>query len=246
MPLNDGRPRYPKWNVAMSNSDSYAQTIRTLPAYSLTEAAWYVRIPRSTLKYWVLGGQYHKGDYRPLVELADQERRLLSFVNLIELHVLRALRKDRQVPLIKVRQALDYLQEHFNSDRPLIDHVLFTSGGQGLFIKEYGSLINISAEGQLVMQKLLDRFLKRVEHTLEGVPIKLYPFFSYQREGDDRPAPVEIDPSVAFGHPVLIGTRYRSDIIAERHRAGDTIPLLAEEYGLEKERVEQAIQWESE
>ncbi len=229
-------------DMAFPESHSYVQAVRKLPAYTLTEAAYYLRIPRSTLSYWALGGKYHQRKYKPLIELVDKKHPLLSFVNLVEAHVLCGLRRKHQVPLYVVRRGLDYLQKEFNSRHPLADHLIFVSGVD-LFVKEYGRVVNITEEGQLAMKEVLERFLHRVEHSPDGVPIKLYPFLSRQQE-EDESRPVEIDPAVAFGHPVIPGTACRSDILAERFQAGDSIEMLVEEYGLEKEQIEKAIQWE--
>src|SRR3954449_7883161 len=69
---------------------------RDVAAYTLAEAARYVRLPTATLRSWILGRQYPKadgrGDFPPLIRPASKEPTWLSFSNLIEAHVLRWLR----------------------------------------------------------------------------------------------------------------------------------------------------------
>ena len=64
------------------------------PAYSLTEASRYLSIPPATLRSWVAGRKYPTGSgpkfFRPVIELPDDARAGLSFVNLVEAHVLDA------------------------------------------------------------------------------------------------------------------------------------------------------------
>ena len=84
------------------------------PVYSIGEAARSLDVPTATLRYWVLGGPYktQRGLRRaaPVIELADPTERLLSFLNLVEAHVLDALRRYHEVSLPKIRTALDYLE----------------------------------------------------------------------------------------------------------------------------------------
>ena len=59
------------------------QDPRELPAYSIPEAAHYLRLPVATLRTWVRGRYYPTlhGRQRsePVIHLADTERALLSF-----------------------------------------------------------------------------------------------------------------------------------------------------------------------
>ena len=74
-----------------------------LAAYSLTEASRYLLIPRVTLRSWVARRNYPTDSgpkfFRPIIELPDEARAGLSFVNLVEAHVLDAIRRHHQVPL---------------------------------------------------------------------------------------------------------------------------------------------------
>ena len=78
-----------------------ATDIRNQPAYGLTEAARYVRLPAATLRSWVIGRDYPKGDsqatFYPLIKPAHKQPVQLSFYNLIEAHVLRSLRTEHGV-----------------------------------------------------------------------------------------------------------------------------------------------------
>src|SRR5688572_15753422 len=85
----------------LKKPDIYAgKSPRELPLYSIPEAARIVRVRPTTVRAWALGRTYptSKGE-RPwpaLIHAADRKARRLSFANLVELHVLSALR-DKQV-----------------------------------------------------------------------------------------------------------------------------------------------------
>ncbi len=81
------------------------------------------------------------GFFRPLIARAEPDTRLLSFYNLIEAHVLRALRTDHGVPINEVRKALNYAEQELQIARVLLSPELRTHAGQVL-LDRYGELIN--------------------------------------------------------------------------------------------------------
>jgi uncharacterized protein (DUF433 family) len=219
---------------------------REAPAYFISDAARYLHLPISTVRSWVLGRSYDTEagtrQFQPLVALADAELSLLSFHNLVELHVLRSIRSVHGVRLNAVRRTIRFLRNRFQSKRPLLDQEMVTDG-KDLFVERYGRLINTSADGQLEMRELLEAYLKRIDRDSEGVPIRLYPFTRPRIEG--APRLVSIDPLIRFGKPCIAGTGIPTAIIAERHEAGDSVVLLADDYGRTSEEIEEALRYEN-
>jgi uncharacterized protein (DUF433 family) len=215
------------------------------PSYSIPEAAHYLRIPIATIRSWVVGRYYPtesgKQFFSPIVSVSGKEPLLLSFINLVEIHVLDAIRREHGVSLKKVRTALNYLQNQFPSKHPLADQN-FETDRLNLFIQKYGHLINISQEGQLAMKNLLEAYLHRIERGPSGIPIRLYPFT--RKRQIDEPKAVVIDPNVSFGRPVLAGTGIATAVIAERYKAGESMDELAEDYNRPRPDIEEAIRCE--
>src|SRR5688572_8806431 len=205
--------------------------LRELPAYGIAEAAGYLRLPISTLRSWLLGQNYRVGEqpkfFKPVIDIADRKERQLSFINLVEAFVLAGIRRDHEIPLPKVRKAVDYLRRSFNSTRPLSDEQ-FETDGVDLFVEKMGSLIGATQEGQIQMRDIIRDRLERVRRDPKGVPQKivLFPARS-DRKGS---ADVVIDPRLSFGRPVLDRLGVRTSILAERFDAGDSIEVLAREY----------------
>jgi uncharacterized protein (DUF433 family) len=156
--------------------------------------------------------------------LAPASRRppLLSFWNLIEAHVLRALRTEHGVPVHAVRKALAVAGK--------------------LFLERYGQLVELTASGQLAMWQVLEAHLKRVEWDKWQFPVRLYPFPTVDMLQADRP--IAIDPMVAFGRPIVVRRGITTAVIAERVDAGETIDVLAADYDLEPEDIKHAIVYE--
>jgi len=218
---------------------------RELPAYGVVEAAHYLRIPMATLRSWVRGRYYPtesgKKFFKPLLELPDPKLPSLSFINLVEAHVLDALRRDHNIPLPKIRIALDYVTRQFRSQHPLAEQK-FETDGVNLFISRFEKLISVSEAGQLAMKEMLEAHLRRVEHDSSGLAIRLYPF-TRKRELDE-PRIVVIDPYISFGRPIIAGTGVPTSIIAERYKAGESMDELAKDYACERAQVEEAVRCE--
>ena len=62
---------------------------------------------------------------------------MFSFENLLELHVLSALRRDHHLEMPKIRRAVRYLREQLRVERPLIDREMETDGTD-IFVRDYG------------------------------------------------------------------------------------------------------------
>ncbi len=214
---------------------------RECAGYTISEAAHYLTVPAATIRYWSVGRDGHE----PLITVPGRSPTLLSFLNLAELHVLAAIRRKHKVKMASIRKAIRYLatqaQSVFAKRHPLIDRELETDG-LDLFIKQYGTLINISHEGQMAMQEVVGAALRRIERDPEGVPIKLYP---YTRTAmDDAPAKIVIDPTLSGGRPVIAGTGLATQLIAERYKAGESVGDLARDYERERAEIEEAIRCE--
>ena len=53
----------------------------------------------------------------------------------------------------------------------------------------------------------------------------------------DQPRNVVINPYVSFGKPVIAGTGLPTRVVAERFKAGDTIPQIVANYGRKEEEI---------
>ncbi len=218
---------------------------RALPAYTVPDTAHYLLVPPATVRSWVAGRPYPtksgKQFFEPVIHLPKPHPPVLSFVNLVETHVLDAIRRKHQIPLDKVRIAVDYLREEFGSEHTLADYKLQTDG-LDLFVEEFGRLVNISKSGQLAMRNLLAARLQRIERNAAGMAIRLYPFT--RKRDVNEPKVIVIDPSISFGRPVLAGTGIPTAVIAERYKAGEAREELARDYGVSNSDIDKAIRCE--
>ena len=219
---------------------------RDIPAYSIFEAAHYLGVPTSTLRSWFAGQTYHhdgeRRQFHAVIRPADPKSHSLSFSNLVEAYVLTAIRRKHHIGLPTIRRSINYLVKKLGSKRPLLEEQ-FATHGADLFVERVGQIINLSKNGQIEMADLIRAYLERVERDAKGVPIKLYPFMRSQPPRE-QPRTVVIDPRVSFGKPVVAGTGIPTAVLAEQFKAGDTVPVLAKDYGASEEAVWDAIRCE--
>jgi uncharacterized protein (DUF433 family) len=205
------------------------------PAYGVSEAAFYLKVPYNTLRYWLIGFK----KMPPMIQPAEADPVRLSFLNLLECHVLSGMRKIYDLKLPKVRSALRKLNEDEPQPHPLISEAFFTDH-KDLFIKRLGRMINVSHHGQIGLN-FYHMHLERVEVDPKGM-FRFFPFVV--QPGPSEPKLIEINPMVGFGKPVIAGTGISTAIIASRFNARESIADLAAEYERPQREIEEAIRWE--
>lgn len=217
---------------------------RDAPAYTVADAARYLHLPASTLRWWALGGRYAtRGGVEvsePVFELVDPKNRLLSFRNLVEAHVLSALRRQHSVQLPAVRRAVAYMKKRYGGSHPLTDPRLLTDD-VNLFVREYNSaLVNVSGGGQTAMPEVVSQYVHRIEWDQAGASA-LYPLVGNRLDG---PRVVVISPLMGLGQPTISGTGIRTAVLASRRRAGESLQNLAKDYGRPVAEIREALRYE--
>ena len=224
---------------------SPAEDVLQVPRYSLGDVAVYLRLPRSTLVAWCSPA----GRRTPVIIAATPAGGArLSFLNLVEAHVLDALRREYRLRVSRIRLAVEYLRQHEGLSHPLAQRGLLTDR-RDVFVQAVRSatgpeLVNASRFGQGAMPDLLEAHLHRVEWNAAGLAARLYPF-----PGDDRadttPRILAIDPAIAFGRPMVASRGIPVAPVASRFNAGEDLTAIAEDYGISYPEAVEAVRWYS-
>lgn len=230
-------------------TDRHITDVLNEPAYRASEVAHVLALPPATVQAWSFGHDYLHGDgtrkrFARVIEPADARKRLLSFANMCELHLLGVIRRHHRVQLPQVRKAVTYMQRKLGEDRPLLSRQLRTNGID-LFVESAGQLLNVSKEGQQALRDDFERALSRVDFNRQGDVVRLFPFTkptSYSHE--EQPRIVVIDPQRSFGRPVVIGAYVRTEVIKDRFLAGDSMAEMAGDYRVSVAEIEEAIRFE--
>ena len=97
---------------------SPAQSVFETPAYACSQAAHYVGVPTATLRSWI--------GKDGLIQ--TPEPGALSFNNLAEAHIVRAMRRKHRLSLQAIRRALEELGQLRKTAHPLLDETFETDG----------------------------------------------------------------------------------------------------------------------
>ncbi len=210
------------------------------PLYSPAEAARYLGLPAATVRSWVVGRDYDTAAgtrrFDPIVNPPDESGRL-SFRNLVELQVLRALRVRHGVRLETIRSAIFFMSKRFGVDHPLADERMRTDGKE-LFADFVDALVRLD-DGQMSFGEILRDHIGRIEW--EGdQPVRLFPF---PAQGGAASRAVVLDPRVRWGQPVLAGTGIPVAELHERRESGESLKSIAGDYGRSVSEIKVALRF---
>jgi uncharacterized protein (DUF433 family) len=215
---------------------------RLAPAYTVADAARYLRIPLPTVRSWVVGRDYPRQSgtarFRPVIVTPRDSTQRLSFRNLVELAALRALRTEHGVKLSAVREALHYAKKELGTDAPLATPELFASAGE-IFLQRYGLLINLNRAGQLGIWAVLQGLMRRIKWD-DGLPVRFFPPVPNRPEDQS----VMLDPTISFGRPVLARLGVTTSVIVDRINAGEEPDAVAKDYGATEDEIMDALAYE--
>ena len=211
--------------------------------YPVGEAARLLRMPPSTLRWWLEGRDVRGRSYPPVIRQRTRKSGLVTWGEFVEAGYLREYR-NRDVPLRELRQFVDALRREFGVPYPLAHFQPFISEQRRLVLElqgeanlpfEFGVVVEASS-GQLLLTSVAESFLERVEFSSDGdqQAVRLFP------AGKD--SPVVIDPRRAFGAPTVLGVR--TDALTELIETGEAPEEVAEHFGLAVPVVKAAVAFE--
>jgi uncharacterized protein (DUF433 family) len=222
----------------MMDSVSYEHPSVNRPLYSFAEADRIARVTSNTSRRWLKGYHFWYDEERremPPITPGRGKQDAVSFVDLVEVAVIGKLRK-RNFSLKRIRQINAYCRLYLQVPRPLVTQK-FKVAGQSIFLEEdFDVLVDVGREaGMLAWREVLEPFLEDVEYENE-LARRWWPL--------GRDHKVVVDPDYGFGLPIIEGVGVRTEIIAERREAGDSIEEITYDFGVTPDQIEDALLWE--
>lgn len=210
--------------------------------FSEAEAARLLRVPQSTLHYWLDGGEYRRKTYKPVIRLQPRGDRSVTWAEFVEAGLLREYRRTHRVPMAELRTFIDLLREELGVPYPLAHRKPFVSEGRQLVLQAQDDsgldadycLVAV-IRGQLILTPPAEAFVERV--TWEG------DLAAGWRPHDDPDSPVRMEPDVRFGLPSVKGVR--TEVLWEHIDAGEGIEDVAEAFDLAVRDVRWALAYEN-
>ncbi|MEX2289081.1 MAG: DUF433 domain-containing protein [Mycobacteriales bacterium] len=224
--------------------------------YTVAEAARYLDVPASTLATWAKGYR-RAGKGRPAVTgfpvlttvPSPGRGPVIPFVGLAEGLVLTAMRRAG-VPLQRIRPALARLDKVLGLQHALASSRLYTDGAEVLY--DYGETGETGETGedaeaaraarelvvvrsdQRVFHSVVEAYLRRLEFADDGY-VQLIRLPAYEV------AEVVVDLDRGFGQPIFARGGARLEDALALFRSGEPLDVVAEEYGVPRAELEDAV-----
>lgn len=209
------------------------------PLYSYAEADRIAGVTRGTSSRWLKGYKYwysskERRKLPPITPESGHEGGV-SFIDLVEVIDAGRLRA-KGFSIKKIRQINELCQAALHTDRPLVTETFKVTGRDVFVMVSEGYLLNVGRRrGMQAWDEILDPFLHTLEYE-DQIARRWWP--------RGKAEPVVVDPDYGFGLPVITGSGVRTEIIAERHRAGETNEEIAYDFGIGVTKVEAALRYE--
>lgn len=193
-----------------------------LGIYYPAEGARLLRLKPDALRRWAQGYTYwvprrgKRGSSRPIIQTdipAIRGQRALSFLELMELRVVAALRV-KGISLQRIRAAAQLGREALKTAHPFATRRIFTDG-RTIFAQtapppdDDEAMIELAQDrdAQLIIADIVSPFLEELDFDAEsGVASRWWPA--------GRRQPIVLDPRISFGAPTIKDTRIRTDAVA--------------------------------
>lgn len=212
--------------------------------YSLSEAARFLRVHPSTLRWWLEGGKRGGKVYPPVLREESTGSSELTWYEFIEAGLLREYRRD--LSLRRLRPLVSALREEFQVPNPLATIQPYVGPGRTL-VRNLQNQLDIPEElwmvigsGQLALTKESDAFFKRVGFYAPTGAAEMYIVMPAEE-------PVILDPRKSFGVPTVKGIR--SETLSELALAGDPYDMIINiysDYGVTESDIDTAVAFERE
>lgn len=212
--------------------------------YSLSEAARFLRVHPSTLRWWLEGGKRGGKVYPPVLREEPTGSPELTWYEFIEAGWLREYR--RHINLRRLRPLVSALREEFQVLNPLATIQPFVGPGRTL-VRNLQNQLDIPEElwmvigsGQLALTKESDAFFKRVRFHGPTGAAEMYIVMPAEE-------PVILDPRKSFGVPTVNGIR--SETLSELALAGDPYDMIIDiysDFGVTESDIDTAVAFERE
>ena len=212
------------------------QDIRTLPTYTIPEAAIFLAIPRRTLASWYEGREpilKASGKYGPTP--------LLSYRDIEEAYRVFLLRERFDFSLQFLRLSMGNARQMFRSQHPLqradaikecLRDLVYDKPARG---KKPRTITSLGKRpGQQLVEEVANLFSERIEAGRFIFPWRF-------AATDHKSRPVSMNPNIMSGRLVITGTRIPVNTILGQKRAGENVEEIAAEFGLDDTIVRQAL-----
>ena len=227
-------------NEGLTWETAHVVSVLEREVFSESEAARLLRVPQSTLHYWLEGGERRGRSYKPVLRAESRSGRSVTWAEFVEAGLLREYRRTHGVPMVELRSFIDLLREKFDVPYPLADRRPYVAGRK--LVLEAQAVAGLDPDyclvavvgDQLLLTPPSAAFVERV--TWDGDVAAGW------RPASDPQSPVRILPDVRFGKPSVKGIS--TEVVWEQDDAGLDVEEIADMYQLDVPDVRWALAYE--
>ncbi len=212
------------------------QDVKTLPTYTIPEAAAFLAIPRRTLASWYEGEE-------PILKASGHYGliHLLSYRDIEEAYRVFLLRERFDFSLQFLRLSMRNARRMFRSQHPLqradaikecLRDLVYDKPARSGKPRTVTSLGK--RPGQQLVEEIANMFSERIEAGRFIFPWRF-------AATDHTSRPVSMNPNIMSGRLVVIGTRIPVTTLLGQKRTGKNLGDIASDYGLDSLVVQQAL-----
>jgi uncharacterized protein (DUF433 family) len=206
--------------------------------YTLSDAAFYARIPRQTLQAWFFGrgeNSYRSAKFNHL------EDKLLTFNEFVEALAVRSLR-EKGFPLQSIFQALQAGELLAGASHPVTNpefRMLADLKGKHLYLMKRTDQnpYQVSGKkgvGQMALQPVVQEYLKDIEFNRENQAIAYRPPIRTANYN------IVLMPRSGFGEPLVEQLGYPARVLAQAVQDEGSIDKAAYAYNVDQEAIKLA------
>jgi len=204
--------------------------------FTAAEVALFAKLHRSTVQRWFFSN--HMG--RAVLPPSGMDSKTLSFLDLVQALAVRAIRREQNVPLPKIREAVQRAEASYG-----LTHIFARPHQTALFMGEIfiypeGHEAPIQLTGkrphQLAIRQLVEPYQRDLAFDASG----LARLFTAYRFADQA---VIIDPAIRFGEPFVKSCGYSARTLYEAVLSEGGVPQAARAFAVDEAAVEVAFRY---
>lgn len=204
--------------------------------YTISDISKILRIPYPKASAWINNywdgelGKEFENNYSWIVD----KSKAVSFHTLIEFYVLYMLAEAG----VKTRQVLTAhteLSKFFDTMFPFAQKNILDkirTDGQKIYFNLDGNILSLDGTKQFNLQ-FIEFFFKNLDFDNEFMASRLWPL--------GKSKSILVDPKRQFGHPVIGNTNIHPETLFNLYKGGEPIDFIAFTYDIEKQQVQDAI-----
>jgi hypothetical protein len=209
--------------------------------YTVPEAALYARVTTGMMRRWLFGG---KGGEAVIDTQFKDDEKLVTFLDFIQTLAIREIRLQRQLPLVKFRQAIAEAKKRFHLTHPFARrHCTYLYRDELVIRPNREKQEYFEASGTQRGQSLfpfVEMYLDDLSFDSNGLANR-FQIYTYQASSK-LSVPITMDPQFRFGEP-LLPSGYTPMAIWDAINAEGGIDRAAKVYGIPKEEAEASYQF---